>query len=331
MGHFIVSNFILLALLSMLTSVALMLFVRKVYGLDFLKDHHPVSDPLLACVGTLFAILLGFMVANAMTRFEEARTNVEQEAGAVGDIYRLSRGLPDDIGGTIRKDCFKYVDGVLEVEWKLMANRKLSYEVWNMYGQIWTDCLRVEPLSNRESNIHATMLNSLVTLGDCRRLRATQVNNNVPFILWTVVLIGAGATGTLVLFFGISNMKLQAFTTALVTLVLYLNVFLLACYDDPFGSNVSVKPQAFEVARESLGRRFKSDEPVRKLDDDEETEVDTSEGDTLDDETPDNENESVKKSSQRLPRSDAKVPASKAPTASRSSRTINNNNLQHQN
>src|SRR5688572_21472899 len=135
MGHFIVSNFILLAVLSMLSSIALMLLVRKVLGLEFLKEHHPVSDPLLACVGTLFAILLGFMVANAMTRFEEARVNVEQEAGAVGDIYRLSRGLPQDVGAEIRADCFKYVDGVLQVEWKTMdKDRKMSYEVWNLYG-----------------------------------------------------------------------------------------------------------------------------------------------------------------------------------------------------
>ncbi len=314
MGHFIVSNFVLLALLSMLVAVALMLFVRKLFGLEFLKDHHPVSDPLLACVGTLFAILLGFMVANAMTRFEEARTNVEREAGAIGDIYRLSRGLPEDIGSTIRKDCFTYVDGVLEVEWKQMAKRKMSFEVWNMYGQIWTDCLRVEPSSNRESNIHSTMLNSLVTLGDCRRLRATQMNNNVPGILWAVVLIGASATGTLVLFFGITDMKLQSFTTALVTLVLYLNVFLLACYDDPFNGEVSVRPQAFEVARESLGRRFKSDEAIRKLDDDEESEVDTSEGDTLDDQSSSKVDASKASSSSEQVKDAAVKPGTKAPS-----------------
>lgn len=286
MGHLIVSNFIILALLSMLTSIALMLFVRKKLGLEFLREHHPVSDPLLACVGTLFAILLGFMVANAMTRFEEARVNVEQEAGAIGDIYRLSRGLPEAVGSVIRKDCFKYVDGVLEIEWKEMEKRKMSYEVWNSYGQIWTDCLAVEPVSNRENNIHATMLSAVVNLGDCRRIRATQMNNSVPAILWAVVLMGACATGTLVLFFGISNLKVQSFTTALVTFVLYLNVFLLASYDDPFSGDVSVKPHAFEVARESLGRRFKplEKEPV-KLDDEEESEVDYSEGDTLDDDT----------------------------------------------
>ncbi len=320
MGHFIVSNFVLLALLSMLTSVALMLFVRKVLGLEFLKEHHPVSDPLLACVGTLFAILLGFMVANAMTRFEEARTNVEREAGSIGDIYRLSRGLPEKVGNTLRADCFKYVDGVIEIEWKEMERRKMSYEVWSSYGQIWTDCLSIEPKSDRESNIHATLLNSLVTLGDCRRIRATQMNNSVPSILWGVVLIGACATGTLVLFFGINNMKVQSFTTALVTLVLYLNVFLLACYDDPFAGDIAIKPHAFEVARESLGRRFKHvkrvvDEPP--LDPETESEVDDSEAvgqgddDSTDGVVDNQESEAPSTKSENLP---TKIPAANVPS-----------------
>ncbi|MDZ4835608.1 MAG: hypothetical protein SGJ27_17675 [Candidatus Melainabacteria bacterium] len=265
MGHFIVANVILLGVLSILTAVALMLLVRKVMGLEFLREHHPVSDPLLACVGTLFAILLGFMVANAMTRFEEARTNVEQEAGAVGDIYRLASGLPGKTGVTIRSDCFKYLDGVVDVEWKEMANRNLSFEVWNGYSQIWADCLSVEPVNDRENNIHATLLSSVATLGDCLRIRATQMSNTVPVMLWTVVLMGAMATGTLVLFFGISNLKIQTFTTSLVTLVLYLNVVLLACYDEPFSGEVCVKPHAFKVARQTLGRHFSDQETYMKL------------------------------------------------------------------
>lgn len=261
MGQFITSHFILLGIASMLLSVVAMLIVRKTIGMRFLRDHHEVSDPLLACVGTLFAILLGFMVANAMTRFEEARLNVEREAGAISDIYRLSRGLPEKAGLIIRSDCSKYVNGVIEDEWPKMAQRKMSYDVWKHYGQIWTDVLSYEPQTNRENNIHTTMLSSMASLGDCRRIRATQMSYSVPHVLWGVVLIGAFATGILVLFFGIENVVMQSFTTALVNLVLFLNVFLLATYDEPFCGDVSVRPHAFEVARDSLNRRYKGLSP----------------------------------------------------------------------
>ncbi len=252
MGVFITSNFIVIATLTILLAVGCMLLVRKRLGLGYLRQHHEVSDPLLACVGTLFAILLGFMVANAMNRFEEARLNAEQEAGAVADVFRLSLGLTPGVGSDIRTDCARYVDAVIDQEWKSMANRQMSDDCWNRYGEIWQDCLRYEPTGQREANIHASMLTAVMTLGECRRVRATQMSYQLPPVLWAVVIAGALATGTLSIFFGIQHTGIQIATTSLVTLVLCLNVFLLATYDDPFGGDITIKPAAFEVDRSNF-------------------------------------------------------------------------------
>jgi hypothetical protein len=198
------------------------------------------------------------MVAGAMTRYEEARVNVEREAGAVGDVFRLSLGLPEPAGTDIRTGCLSYVDGVIDTEWRDMSNKKMSEDVWNEYGQIWRDCLAYEPQTQRQANIHSTMLDAMVNLGDCRRTRATQMSYVLPPILWTVVLIGALATGILGLFFAIQNTAIQIMTNSLVALVLFLNVFLLACYDDPFAGELSIKPNAFEIERRSFEQILES-------------------------------------------------------------------------
>lgn len=252
MGVFITSNFIVIVVLTILAAVGSMLLVRKRLGLGYLREHHEVSDPFLACVGTLFAILLGFMVANAMTRFDEARLNAEQEAGAVADVFRLSIGLTPAVGSDIRTDCARYVDSVIDIEWKSMASRQMSDDCWNRYGEIWHDCLRYEPTGQRDANIHASMLGAVMKLGECRRIRATQMSYQLPGVLWAVVIAGALATGILSLFFGIRHTGIQIATTSLVTLVLCLNVFLLASYDDPFHGEVTVKPAAFEVDRNNF-------------------------------------------------------------------------------
>lgn len=44
------------------------------------------------------------MVANAMGRYDLARINMKQEAGAVGDIFRLAGGLAPE-GRQIQEDC----------------------------------------------------------------------------------------------------------------------------------------------------------------------------------------------------------------------------------
>src|SRR5580658_5161145 len=82
---------------------------RRLVSPKLLKEHHDATDPMMACVGTLFAILLGFLVANAMTRFEEARLNVQDEAGSAGDVFRLARSLPPPTNTAIMEDCVKYL------------------------------------------------------------------------------------------------------------------------------------------------------------------------------------------------------------------------------
>lgn len=257
---FITNNFILITIVAMLCSVGLMFAIRKGFGIQSLRSHHEVSDPLLACVGTLFAVLLGFMVANAMGRYDLARINMEQEAGAVGDIFRLGGGLAPE-GRKIQEDCLAYTEVVVGEGWEELRQRKMNESAWNAYGQIWQDVLQFSPQNDRENNIHASMLEAVTRLGDARRVRATQLNYQLSVILWAVVITGAIATGILAHFFGIKHTIWQIATNALVTLIVCLNVFLLAAFDDPFSGFLRLKPYPFEVARDSfinvLDKRYK--------------------------------------------------------------------------
>src|ERR1700727_136816 len=128
-----------------LLSICGMFLVRKSVKLESLRSHHDVTDPMLAVLGTLFAILLGFMLANSMQRFEQARVTVEQEAGAIGDLFRIADGLPATTRDSIRKDCLAYTSAVIDQEWNLMQNGKMSEQAWNSYGDLWHDCVHYEP------------------------------------------------------------------------------------------------------------------------------------------------------------------------------------------
>ncbi len=79
-----------------------------------------------------------------------------------------------------------------------------------------------------------------------------QMSLQLTPVLWAVVLIGAITTGVLVHFFGIRHMSWQIFTNFLVTLILLLNVFLLACYDDPFSGLIAIRATPFEVVRDDI-------------------------------------------------------------------------------
>lgn len=222
-----------------------LLFVRKRVNLAALRPYHEVTDPLLAVVGTLFAILLGFMVANSMTRFEEARNNVQTEAGALGDVFRMADAFPN--GQKLRKECLLYAELVVNNEWRLMEQRKLSDAAWNVYGDIWHDVIHVEPKTQGQSNVHEAILASMAQVGQGRRARFAQLSYALPTSLWIVVCFGAIATILFIYLFGVEKLKLHLVMTTIVTVVLSLNIFLLVCFDDPFNGDVRISSKPFEA------------------------------------------------------------------------------------
>jgi len=233
-------------------SVLGLITVRRKFDYSKSPHHHDVADPLMSVVGTLFAVLLGFMIANAMTRFEEIRGTVQREASTVANIYRTSTGLPSPQREKLQKSCEAYVDAVVDEEWPLLKENKTSNAAWHSYGDIWTTIVKLDGQSSCSTNLQAALLAYAGQLGDCRRMRIGAEHNGLPLVLWVVLLAGGLATIAFSYFFIVENFKLQVLMTSLVTVAICLNLFLLASYDDPFSGDVMVKSTPFEYDRKSF-------------------------------------------------------------------------------
>jgi len=242
-------NCILMTAFAIALSIGAMMVVRRRVSLSNLRTHHDVTDPLLAVLGTLFAILLGFMLANAMQRFEEARSNVQAEAGALGDLFRLADGVPAQLKEKTRKDCMQYMDVVVSEEWALMKDSKMSDHAWAVYGDLWQDCIHYDPQSQGQSNIHQSLLESISKVGECRRARAAELNYSLPRPLWLVLVFGGLCTVAFTYFFAIDNVRLQILMTSIITTIICLNIYMLAGYDAPFSGDIAITPAAFSTVR----------------------------------------------------------------------------------
>lgn len=241
-------------LLSVGMAIACMMFVRRRFDIQELRLNHDVADPLLSVVGTLFSILLGFLVAGAMQRFDEARVNVQEEAGALADVFRGAEGLPPQIRDSLQKNCADYAAIVIDEEWKLMEDKKASPRAWATYGDIWRVSVSYNPETEGQSNVHQAILAAISRLGNYRTLRFAAMNNQLPLGMWLVVLAGGGATIAFTYFFEVRNERMQMLMTGLVGTVMALNIFLLANYDYPFSGDVTVSPTAFALDRELFAK-----------------------------------------------------------------------------
>jgi hypothetical protein len=241
-----------LLILAVGAAIAGMLFVRRHFDISEMRMNHDVADPLLSVVGTLFSILIGFLVAGAIQRFDEARINVQEEAGALADIFRCSQGLSDPTRSQLQRGCLQYVDVVINEEWHMMERKEVSPKAWDVYSSLWKSSVTFNPQTQGESNVHEMLLESISKLGNLRTLRFAAMNNQMPLGMWIVVFMGGAAVIAFTYFFEVKNERTQVIMTALVSTVMGLNLFLLANYDYPFSGDVHVAPTAFELDREAF-------------------------------------------------------------------------------
>lgn len=224
-----------------------LIVVKRALHVDELREHNDVTDPMSQVVGMMFAVLLGFMVSDAMQRFEGARATVQQEAASLADVFQLAHGLPDPQKTMIHTLCSDYANLVVSEEWPLLARRKTSKLTWWTYDRLWQTCTGLQPKNQAESNIQQSILQAITNLGDNRRLRIEALHNGLSPVLWGILIVGGITTILFTYFFGLHNFRMQIIMTAIVSLVICLNIFLLACFDDPFSGDVMVLPTAFQV------------------------------------------------------------------------------------
>lgn len=238
---------LLLTAVIVFASILGLLCARRWMKTVDLKTQHDISDPYSQFVAMLFAVLLGFMVADAMQRFGDARRTVQQEASALGNVYRLAEGLENSQRDKLRTLCKAYASEVITDEWPRLANRNDSPRAWAVYKQLWSTCTTYEPVTQRQSNAQQLLLSAMESVGDNRRLRVEALHAGLPTELWLVLILGGASTILFTYFFGADSLRIQIVMVGIVSLVICLNLFLLATYDDPFSGDVMVAPSAFET------------------------------------------------------------------------------------
>lgn len=227
-----------------LSVVGLLLVRRKVNPAD-LKLYHDVASPLLSVVGTLYAVLLGLVVVDCMTKFQQAHFVVGQEANAVANIFELADGLPSAKRSQIHQLCMDYVHEVRTNEWNLMDQETASPKAQKDRVLLYKACVIWEPTTESQKAIYANLLEELSEFTDARRDRLVLSANGVSPAVWFVLLVGAACTIIFTYFFGVPNLLSQIIMTAGVSLLIGLNLLLVAFYGYPFSGDVKVYPEEF--------------------------------------------------------------------------------------
>lgn len=230
-----------------LLSVLGLLVVRKYFDLEKLKSCHEVGGYLLSVVGTMYAVLLGLIVVDAMTKFQTARDVVEQEANSLADVFLLANSFPEEKCHKVRVICNDYVKEILTDEWPAMAQGKISTSARKAIVELMKEVMSFEPVTENQKAIYPIAVQEACQVWDFRRARTNMAQHGIPVVEWVVLIIGAIVTIVFTYFFGLSDARAQMAMTAMVSLLISLNMYLVILFGAPYSGDLQVNPDAFRV------------------------------------------------------------------------------------
>ena len=231
-----------------------LLITRKFVPVHKLMLHNDVAGFIYATLGTIYAVLLAFMVVVSWQNFDVTTRNIEREANYIGDLYRDSEAFAPEFKTKVRASLDKYVDAIVNEEWPLLAKGERSMHVQDISTGIWQLYSSYRPGNDTEKIFFEESVRRLNDAGELRRQRILDAQSGIPLALWLVLITGGFVTIFYTCFFGTENFGAQLLMTSMLTTVIAFIFFTVLAFDFPFTGSVNVSPQPFVKILDVLHR-----------------------------------------------------------------------------
>ncbi|HZV78612.1 MAG TPA: hypothetical protein VFF60_03255 [Candidatus Binatus sp.] len=234
----------LLLIIALVVAVALacagQIWVHRRFSSQEFVRHNEVGGFIIAVVGTVYAVVLGFLTVIVWQHFVNARDLVAQETAATTDTWHVSVGLPTPERRRVREDVQRYAQLMVNTEWPIMREGNFDKEADALLMDAITAAGMIVPANEREANAQSQTLAQLSAIHDAR-LRRLSINlTGVSGFEWLVLIIGALCVVSFCWMFGLANPTVHLLMTSAVTIVVVATLVLLFELQYPFRSQIGV-------------------------------------------------------------------------------------------
>jgi uncharacterized membrane protein HdeD (DUF308 family) len=233
---------------SLLSTVGL----NAIWPAEKRHDYNDVVGWQLTILGTTYAVILGFMLFTVWSEHDEADLNVDHEASAVANIYRLAEGLPGPQRIQLQTLARSYAEAAVNQDWPQMANGKRPKQTDAISSEMWKTVMSVRVDSVTQQTVQDHALSELGWLQQHRLIRLLESTAHLPNALWCVLLVGGVLTVISACMFGVENRKLQALEVLCLSLLICLSLVAIANIHRPFRGLIHVRSYAFQHVIQSM-------------------------------------------------------------------------------
>lgn len=234
---------LLISSVSVLVAIGVVILVRWLVPQSTLAANNDAAGSYLQTLGTIYAVLLAFVVFAVWSQFNDTRAAVEREASDLADLHRVVHGFPEPRRGEVRQRILAYAQAVVEEEWEVMRRGVVCTAPERLLDELWLSLEAIEPVGSRQEALFAEALSRFDDLSDSRTHRLVMAQLRLPPSIWLVLLLGGVLTVGSMLLFGVPHLWSHAGMTAALAGLICLVLGVVADLDNPFRGEWQVTPE----------------------------------------------------------------------------------------
>jgi len=216
------------------------------------RVHNDVIGWQITVIGTIYAVMIGFMLYAVWGNYQAADANVSGEANSAVNLFRIAAGLPAEQRDAIQKLSEDYANAMVTDEWPAMDKGKFGLSSREIIRGLWTVTTGTVATTNSQQTSLDHALYALTELTQHRRLRELQSHSTLPAILWAVLICGGVITIVACCLIGSENARLHFALIVALSLMISLTLTAIGDIDGPFRGSVHVSSYDFVQAQQTM-------------------------------------------------------------------------------
>lgn len=226
-------------------AAVIFVFSHRVLRLEFGAETRDLAAAAVRLLGVLHALLLGLLFADAQVEYSRIRREVENEATTLSNLVNDLNWYGGSEAGDIRELVKRYTRDLIDTEWALLGDDRLSEQASALAFEIKGRILDLDTADPRQERLQATMLSEVTKLADIRHDRFYDSRDRLPSMFW--IMMFSGFAIICFLFVVYSFTWINLIIMSLFPFFFGVVSFMLFAFSDPFDSYLGVSPRPLEV------------------------------------------------------------------------------------
>jgi hypothetical protein len=213
-----------------------------------------VAPHVGAMLSALFLLAFALAIVVPWTTADAASENTYVESQAIVEAYWSADRLPAPADGQVQAQLRDYLGLILDKEWPLMAEGRLSPDGWARLDALRTQVTNLRVTDADAMDAKSDLLDQIQDMSGARRLRAADaVASPPPVVLGLTVVTGAAVL--LFPFLGGARLGVVRLVPLMVMAALLgVGVYLAFDISHVFRGGLAVGPDAFQAALDGIHR-----------------------------------------------------------------------------